>query len=283
MILGCAVVWALACLSIDAEPSTISDTRADSISKDLCSKGKIICVSESVTNSLVNSPFRIDVQVNSADDIEVAWEIRDSTGQVLESSSTGDYVDQPTQNFSLGRVLHIQAFIFTPAKAGRGTLTLTPSRYTIQTGGVNLPGITVPVRLATATSTITILEPKNPDDLKDAASEWVQGEKHPEFDPKLKLVARRIEVMQFAPAAIIGATAEAVLRSWPGQGAWHVVGWRQSGSTAHLTLVGSGWAGVTYYETEISYLIKQSVLNLPGIKKIVFDGAHCCYAPIPAA
>lgn len=251
--------------------------------KDLCAQDRIICVAKSVTNSLVSNPFRIDVQVNSADDIEVAWEIRDSTGQVLELSSTGDYVNQPTQNFATGRTLHVQAFIFTPAKSERGTLTLTPSRYTIQTGGVNLPGVTIPVCLTTAKSTVTILEPANPDELKGAASDWVQGEDHPEFNPKLQLDARQIEIMRLDRTAITGATVEAVLRSWPGQGPWHVTHWRQSGSTAHVTLVGDGWAGVTYYATEVSYLIRQSVLHLPGVTKVIFDGAHCCYAPVPTA
>jgi hypothetical protein len=38
-----------------------------------------------------------------------------------------------------------------------------------------------------------------------------------------------------------------------------------------VTLVADGWAGVTYYATEVNYLIEKSVLNLPGVKKLVFD------------
>jgi hypothetical protein len=220
---------------------------------------------------LISNPFRIDVQVNSSDDIFVAWEIRDSTGQVLESSSTYDYVNQPTRDFAPGRTLHLQAFILTPSKSERGTLTLTPSRYTIQTGGVNLPGVTIPVRLTTAKSVVTILEPENPDELKGAASAWLQGDDHSEFDPKLKLDAHEIETMRFDRTAIIGATVEAVFRSWPGQGPWHITHWRQIDSTAHVTLVGGGWAGVSYYATEVDYLIKKSVLRLPGITKLIFD------------
>jgi hypothetical protein len=263
LILGCAIISALACSpSMDAQSP--SETPAAKGPEKLCAPGKLICVSKSATNSQVSNPFRIDVEVNSADDIQVAWEIRDSTGQVLESSSTGDYVNQPTENFSVGRTLHVQAFIFTPAKSERGTVTLTPS-------GGDLPGITIPVHLTTAKSTVTILMPDKPDELADSASDWVQGEKHPKFDPKLNLRTRQIEIMQFDQAAIIGATVEAVLRSWPGQGPWHATHWRQGGSTAHVTLVADGWAGVTYYATEVNYLIEKSVLNLPGVKKLVFD------------
>jgi hypothetical protein len=239
----------------------------------LCAPGRVICVSRSVNNSLIRNPFRIAVQVNSADDIYVAWEIRDNTGLVLESDSTYHYANGPIQDFLIGGAWHIQAFIFTPAKSDQGTLTLTPSRYTIQAGGVDLPGITVPVRLITAKSTVTILMPDNPDELKGAAREWVEGETHPlaKFDPKLSFSTRQIEIMQIDQAAIIGATAEAVLRSWPGQGPWHVTHWRQSGSTAHVTLVADGWAGVTYYAAQVSCLIEKSVLNLRGVKKLVFD------------
>ena len=36
-------------------------------------------------------------------------------------------------------------------------------------------------------------------------------------------------------------------------------------------LGGRRLAGVTYYATEVNYLIEKSVLNLPGVKKLVFD------------
>ena len=121
---------------------------------------------------------------------------------------------------------------------------MTPKRYTIQTGEVNLPGAVIPVRLTTAKSTVRILEPANPNELKDAASDWVQSEHHeghPEFRPKMKLVAREIEIMWFNPSEILSATVEAVLRSWPGQGSWHVSHWQQRSSTARVTLVGDDW------------------------------------------
>lgn len=243
----------------------------DASSNSLCSKDSVICVSDSVSNSRIENPLRIDVQVNSTDNIDVAWEIRDKGGQVLESSSTFDYADQPTQNFTAGRTLHIVAFILSTAKTEQGTLTLTPSRYTIETGSVSLTGITIPVRLATAESTVTVLEPASSEELRGAVAEWIEGEHRSEFKPKLKLIPRRIEIMRFDKAVIVGATAEAVLRSFPGQAPWHVQHWQTTGSTAHVTLAGSGWAGVTYYLTSVSYLIEQSVLNIPGIRKLEFD------------
>ena len=271
LILGCAIPSVLPCLSLQAESPAKSKTPADSATYNLCSEARIICVSKSVVNSLVNNPFRIDVQANSADDIQILWEIRDNTGQLLESSSTYDYTDQPTEDFTPGRTLHIQAFIFRPAKSTRGTLTLTPSRYTIRDGGVNLQRITIPVRLTTAKSTVTVLMPEKPEELKSTVNDWMDGADHKKFDPRVKLVPQQVEIMQFDRAAIIGATVEAVLRSWPGQGQWHVAHWQQSGTTAHVKLITDGWTGVTYYATAVCYLIWKSVVHLPGIKDVVFD------------
>jgi hypothetical protein len=225
-----------------------------------------------VTHSLVTNPFKIDVQVNSADEIQVAWEIRDNTGQVLESSSTYDHIEVVTRHSSPKSTLHIRDFIFTPAGSEQGTLTLTPSRYNIQTGKVDLPGIEFPVRLTTAKSLVTTLEPADSNELHSAAISWVEGENHPKFNPQLKLIPHRVQVMQFGQDATIGITAEAVLRSGHGrQGPWHATRWHQDGSNAHLTIAGDGWAGVTYYLTQVNYLIEKSVLNLPGVKSVVFD------------
>jgi hypothetical protein len=87
---ACAAVFALPYPLAGARFISSSETTADIGSENICAQGKIICVSKSVTNSSVNNPFRIDVQVNSADDIYVAWQIQDSTGQMLEASSTYD-------------------------------------------------------------------------------------------------------------------------------------------------------------------------------------------------
>jgi hypothetical protein len=256
------------------KPSTLRMGSAHPSSTDLlCNEGKIICVSRSVAHSLVSNPFGLEVLVNSPDDIELDWEIEDSTGQVLESSSTYDDIDLPTRHSSPKNTLHIHGFLFEPAKSQTGTLTLSPSRFSISTGKVDLPAFKIPVQLTTAKTLVTWLEPEDPEALQRAVVEWVESEDHPEFRPKLKLLPRQVAIMRVESDAITGAIAEAVLRHIGGQDPWHVTYWHQDGSTAHVTIQGSGWAGVTYYLTEVSYLIKESVLNLPGIKTFIFDQA----------
>jgi hypothetical protein len=210
--------------------------------------------------------------VNSPDDIEVKWEIEDSTGQVLESSSTYDfYPEIPTNNSSSTKTWDIQDFVFEPARSESGTLTLLPNRYTIATGGTDLPGLKIPVRLTTATKLLTTLDPEDPGAYEQAVIDWVEGEDHPEFDPKLKLVPHHVTIMKLDPDAIIGATAEAVFRSHPGQGPPHVTSWRQDGDTAHIMRSIDGYAGVTYYDTSVDYLVRKSELNLAGIRRFTFD------------
>ena len=130
LVVGCAVISALASPTVDVQLFSNTGGFAAPGSKNLlCNEGRIICVSKSLTNSLIANPFRIDVDVSSADEIEVAWEIRDGTGQVLESASTYELVDVPTRHLLPRSTLHIQGFIFTPAKSQYGTLILSPSPF----------------------------------------------------------------------------------------------------------------------------------------------------------
>jgi hypothetical protein len=208
--------------------------------------------------------------VNSPDDIEVDWEVDDSAARVLESSSTYDYLNI-TRDSSPTKTLHIQDFIFKPARSESGTLILRPSRYTVPTGKTDLPGLTIPVRLTTLKTLVTTLEPEDHQALGNAVSEAMDSSNLSKFDPKLKLVRHRVTVMRVDRDAIIGVTAEAVLRSAGGQGPWHVTDWHQEGSNACVKTDGGAWAGVTYYLMYVNYLIRKSVLDLPGIKSFVCD------------
>jgi len=256
-------------------PSMSGQARAASPANLLCSEGKIICVAESVERSLIANPLKLDVTVNSSIAIEVNWQIVDSNGKILDSSTPGEYIYDPTASPRSANPLRIQDFIFTPATSAKGTLILNPSRYTVTTGWSDLPGIQIPVRLTTATTMVTVLEPENPAALTSALEEWMDEEHHrtPDFAPTLKLVPHGIAIMRVERNAMVGATAEAVFRSFPGQSPWHARDWSQAGNTAHITIDGDGWAGVSFYMMEVTYRLEKSVLNLPGIKKFVLDTA----------
>lgn len=68
-----------------------------------------------------------------------------------------------------------------------------------------------------------------------------------------------------------GAAAEAMARAYPGQGSWHVINYRNAQGTAHLTILGDGWAGVTYYLTGLNYLLEKTTQHAAGVRRVVFD------------
>lgn len=68
-----------------------------------------------------------------------------------------------------------------------------------------------------------------------------------------------------------GAAAEAAARDYPGQGPWHVINYSKAQGTAHLTIFGDGWAGVTYYLSGLNYLLTKTVEREPGARRVVFD------------
>src|SRR5262249_36918985 len=138
-----------------------------------------------------------------------------------------------------------------------------------------LPSLRIPVRLQLGATTVTIIQPKDPDAMKLAVNRWMDEATHssPEFDPKLNVVRRQFRIMRIEPESLVGATAEAVLRSFPGQEQWHVANWHREKDTGHIQINGDGWAGVSTYMQEVHYLLKLSLLNLPEIKNFVLDPA----------
>lgn len=263
-ILGCGVVSAFASLSMSAQFSSSAGTRSVSASPAnlLCNEGRTICVSQSVEHSLISNPLKLTVEADS-DDVQLGWEVDDSTGQTLESGSTYDYPERYTKR------IDITDYVLRPAKSDSGRLVLSPSRYKLPSGKTDLPKLSIPVRLDTATTVLTILSPTNPQEYKAEVIRSI--EEGATFKPTTPLVPQSVTVMKVEKNSIMAATAEAVLRFMPGQGPWHVTGFHVRGRTAHVKLNGSGWAGVSYYLRSVSFLVEKSLLRFPNIREVVFD------------
>jgi hypothetical protein len=125
-------------------------------------RGPHTLCSANMANSLISNPLKITVIVNSADDIQIDWELDDGGGKLLEAVSQYDDYDSQNPVWSTSRAVLVQGFISRPSESERGTLTISPSRYTIGNGTEDLPKLRIPVRLTTATTTITILTPADP-------------------------------------------------------------------------------------------------------------------------
>ena len=235
----------------------------------LCSEGEVICVSRSLEDSLISNPMDVTVVVNTDDQIEVTLEIADSTGLVLESTSTNDDHSLFCRDSQIPKTLRIRDYLLQPAKSTTGTMTLTPIHYDPSSGKTGLPGLTIPIHLNTTTSFVTILLPANNDDFNAEEAVWFgKLERRGEFSPKATLVKHTVTVMKVDPSHIVGATAAAAARAWPGQGPWHVIDSHLDGDTAHITITGDAWAGITYYLDELDFIITKSLLGIHGVKRV---------------
>jgi hypothetical protein len=250
------------CLSPAAKPQNFAA---------LCNGSGLLCVSSSLVHSEISVPLDFTVIINSPDEIYVAWEVADSTGQILESNSTYDFLIPVTSTAPSRKALHIKDYFLKPAKSDTGFLTLTPSRFDTATGKSNLPPLEIPVRLTIATTQLTYLLPKDEGAFISEVAASIDNQSHKNFSAKTPLTLHTVTAMKVNPDQIIGATAEATSLGYPGQGPWHIIDARRDGDTAHLTLAGGGWTGVTYYLTGLNYLLTQSVLRIPGVKHVEFD------------
>ena len=233
----------------------------------LCNEDKTVCVAASVAHSMITNPLTLDVRLTAPDWELLNWKLTDDAGRVLGTSAEIEYfhdlrASQPT-------LVHIHNFILTRATSPTGTLTLTPR--TLVADYVDLPGLAIPVRLGTATSVVTTIDPESGEAFNQALNRWMDGESVGDFDPKVRLVPHPITIMGIERGAIIEATAEAVLRKYPGQAVWHVEKWRREGTTVYVAVRGETWAGSSGYGQMVCYLITRSLLNLSGIKKVVFE------------
>jgi hypothetical protein len=166
-------------------------------------------------------------------------------------------------------------FILRPAGTTQGTLILSPTAHTGRDDEAKeLPQLTIPVRLSTARSVVTILEPEDPNHFHDDYYNWANT--HLSSDPtpyitKIPFTAHQIEVMYFERKLAVGMTAAVVINRYQGESPWYLTHWSLVGNTAHVGLNGCGWSGVSNYVSLVNYVLRRSMLSIPGVADYVFD------------
>jgi hypothetical protein len=243
-------------------------SRTDTAS--LCNQGRTVCVSDSLSNSLIANPISVDVQLTAPDWMMLKWSLTDSAGTVLGESQEGEYYRDSAKGQPA--TVRVRNFIFKPATSTQGTLTFTPVKEAAN-DFVDAPGLRVPVRLTTQTTVVTIFEPESQEAMFEAVDKWF-SKQHREDEPidlPLKTSARRQTIMKVPSDLLLEATIEAAFAAHPGQAPQHVARCRQIGSTVHVHIVGETWAGSSVFFTGIDYLVRKSLLNLPGIRGVVFE------------
>ena len=251
-------------------------------SNRLCNSDETFCVSKTLEHAQISAPIALVVQFTAAQKVEVAWEVRDASDKTL-ASGTSREVDTDASGAPLSsKAFIIRESLLQVAATREGTLVLAPSAIDAS-GKKELPRLEVPVELNTETTTLTIVAPEDTEKyLAEVHASVDSGDEV--FSPKTPLVPQSVTVMKLLPevgafhaddrlenTGIAGATAEAVLLRWPGQGPWRVFGVHVDGGVARVMISSTATETVSYYATAVSYLIQMSLLRLPGIQQVVIE------------
>jgi hypothetical protein len=239
----------------------------------LCNEGRTVCVSASTTDTLLTNPVKLEVQVNSPDWVQLEWEIRDDSGKRIDWNGTKGRMDWPAHNPPPQRTLHILDFILTTADSDHGTITIWATRILPSFEQRFLPTLSLPVRLTRDTSIVTTAVPEDEAEFTHEFYEWwFDTPADPKtFQTDVAFENHELEVMHFAPDALIGITAAAILTPNPCPGLWQVFGWRRVGTTAHVIIEGDGWAGVSNWLAITQYRMDRSMRLIPGIHNLKLD------------
>lgn len=230
----------------------------------VCNSDGTLCVKPALAHSLVRNPLYFEVQVRCAAPVTLSWEVRDDSGKVLDQDLDGGLAFLLHKTSASQRTLAVRDFALAPANSPHGKLLLRASDQ-----GSALPELSIPVRLDLRTTTVTYAVPGG--DFGDAVTNTVEADPAHPVPMKADVLWHSATLLYVEPAMIGGAAAESAARGTPGQGPWHVIGYRQAGNTAHFTIIGDGWAGVTYYLTGLDYLLEKTGEHQPGVRHIVFD------------
>jgi hypothetical protein len=244
---------------------------AAKVAVPLCNQGNTICVWTAMRNAKVSSPLRIQARISAKDDVQVTWELKDDTGASLASGSTWQERETLRRRSTSAEELDARVFLIDPAKSDHGLLILTPVRTDVSSEKVNLPSLSIPLRLETETTELTILMPKDVAGYDADVQAYADEPKPTDFAPKTPLVPQTVTVMKVDESSRMAATAQAVLRAMPAQGGpWHVESLVVENGTVHLKLSSDAWAGVSSYWLAMGYLLEKSLEQFPGVRQVEF-------------
>jgi hypothetical protein len=261
-------VWLL--LWLISTPLMYSQDQRGPRRNRLCNQNGTLCVKTAVEQSVVQNPFYFEVQVRCPAQIVLAWELRDGSGKILDRDPDGRLAFLVNKPSASERTLAVRDFALGPAKTSRGKLVLRATTYSISGENQAVPELSVPLRLDTRTTNLSYVIPAG-DEFSRAVIDSVESDPAHRAPMHAEVDWRTTTLLFVQPAMLGGAAAEAAARAYPGQGPWHVINYSKAQGTAHLTTIGEGWAGVTYYLTGLQYLLQKTVEHQPGVRRVVYD------------
>jgi hypothetical protein len=136
---------------------------------------------------------------------------------------------------------------------------------------MNLPVLSVPIHLDTATTELTFLMPADEAAYDAEIDAYADEPKATDFAPETPLVAKKVTIMKLDEKSRMVATTDALLRAMPGEGGpWHVRSLHLDQGTAHLALSAVAWTGVSYYWPAVGYVLEKSHEQFPGVRPVEF-------------
>jgi hypothetical protein len=238
-----SIVWLLFWLT--ATPCTYPQDQPGPRPNKVCNQDGTLCVKAAVEQSVVQNPFYFEVQVRCPAQIVLAWELRDASNKVLDQDPDGRLAFLVHKSSASERTLAVRDFALAPAKTSRGKLVLHATTYSISGENHALPELSIALRLDPRTTNVTYAVPAS-DKFSQAVIDRVESDPARRVPMQAEVDWRTTTLMYAQPAMFGGVAAEAAARAYPGQGPWHVINYSKAQGTAHLTILGDGWAGVTY-------------------------------------
>lgn len=262
------IVWSLFCLG-----ATLLHAQNPSAPQhnSICNQDGTLCVSPALSQSVIQNPIYFEVQVKCADHVDLEWDLRDASSKLLDQDADGGLAFLLSKASPSARTLAVRDFGLAPATSSHGTLVLHATAFSAGGGNHPLPALSIPVQLDLRTTNITYAVPADPDAFSRAVDSAVDSDPAHPVPIQAQIQWRTKTVLYTPPAMRGGAAAEAVARANPGQGPWHVARFQIAKTTAHITTVGDGWAGVSYYLAGLNYLLEKTAEHQPGVRHVVFD------------
>lgn len=237
----------------------------------VCNQDGTLCVNTAVEQSVVQNPLYFEVEVTCADHLELGWELRDDSGKVLAQDKDGSLAFVIGRKSASQRTLAVRDFGLAPATTGHGKLVLQATAFSTSGEKHTLPELSIPVSIDLRTTNVTYAMQANTDAFSQAVATTTEADPAHPVPMQAEIQWRTKTVLYAPPAMQGGAGAEAAALADSGQGPWHVTNYGKVQDTVHITVLGEGWAGVSYYLTGLDYLLQKTAEHQPGVRHVVFD------------
>lgn len=234
----------------------------------VCNQDRSICVNAKVEDSVIENPLYFEVRVRCPDAVVLHWELHDNSGELLDQDADGSMAFLVARASASERTIGVRDFSLAPAKTNHGNLALHVTALPTNGGKYLLPDLSIPLQIDMRTSEVTYAVPADPDEFLEAVDELLSPAQRP---IQAKVDWRKKTVLHVNPGMIGGAAAAAAARGDQGQSPWNVINYKKAGETAHVTVIGDGWAGVSYYLTGFDYLLQKTIKHQPDVRHVVFD------------